>query len=103
MTTIQKDPWADLRRRLRARNGLAIAFLPVTALAWVLSDWLDAGEGPVLAVALGLMLAMGASALHLSRFRCPRCGERWLMDGLAMHFSAAACVHCRQQRDAPLS
>jgi ribosomal protein S27AE len=103
MTTIHEDAWADLRRRLRFRDGLVVAYLPVTALAWVLSDWLGAGDAPVLAVAMGLMLAMAVSTLHLSRLGCPRCGERWLMNRLAMHFSPAACGHCHQQRDAPLS
>ena len=103
MSALLDPAWAELRGRLLRRDWLAIAFLPGGGVGITICNYVSLGQIPVAVVMLVVMMAMAVSAWHLLQFRCPKCGDFWQRDGLAIYFSPAACVHCGQPRDAPLS
>lgn len=91
---LTNDPWDDYRRR-RLRLLLVIVFgLPILALAFFISSYLQSSLPVVVCIFCFASLLVWFSVV-LSRFPCPRCGKPFIYSNAVRNGFAKKCVNCQ--------
>lgn len=93
-----KKQWDDYRKRNRIVIALFVGYIPgVALLAIPLVKFLKS-EIPFYIIALSWMVAIGWAWIRLILFRCPRCGDRFMMNKYFVVASGKKCPYCGLQK-----
>lgn len=91
--------WADYHRGKRLLWTLFLAYLPAILVVSLLVRWLGGSDPWLFGAFLLWAVAWVRSALQLSRFQCPACGEpfflgRRIVGSRIGNLWARTCRHC---------
>jgi len=88
------NQWKDFRKRNRIVIALFIGYIPgVLILGFPLMKLLNS-ETPAYIIVVTWMVALVWAWIHLILFRCPRCGERFMMNRYFVVASGRKCPYC---------
>jgi len=88
--------WQDYRRRRDLQLFALIGFVPAVFVVALVSLLLFDSDKPAVAFLFCWMAFFVVASQRFSRFRCPRCGDRFFLHSGSSSYSmfAKKCVHC---------
>ena len=93
MASSYREQWKDLRRRDRLVLVGFLLFPLVPVVGWALQG-LPGGRRILFAFVLGSMLFTITASIRAGAFRCPRCRERFFLDGNYRNSFTRKCLRC---------
>ncbi|RKI03448.1 hypothetical protein D7Y04_00165 [Corallococcus sp. AB038B] len=93
MASSYREQWKDLRRRGR-RVLVGFLLFPLVPVVGQALHGRPGGSRILLAFVLGSMLFTVVSSIRAILFRCPRCRERFFIDGPYRNSFTRKCLRC---------